>query len=162
MSFGLSLANSYEIVINETLDEWKINELINKQKNDLIRDDKKETVIDLKTKLMWQDNSEVIKNKRYWNDALKYCNDLTLDEYSDWRLPTRMELQSIVDRAKRDPAIKEGFKNVQTNNICYWSGSPTPAEKVSFIKACVSFMGGGVNFGYTSDNNLVRCVRDNR
>jgi hypothetical protein len=32
-----------------------------------------------------------------WDDALEYCNGLTLGSYDDWRLPDAHELQSIVD-----------------------------------------------------------------
>lgn len=35
-----------------------------------------------------------------WDDALEYCNGLTLGGYDDWRLPDAHELQSIVDYSR--------------------------------------------------------------
>ncbi len=32
-----------------------------------------------------------------WEEALAYCEGLTLGDHSDWRLPTIKELNSIVD-----------------------------------------------------------------
>ncbi|WP_437290887.1 DUF1566 domain-containing protein [Sorangium sp. So ce406] len=39
-----------------------------------------------------------------WDQAIRYCEDLTLGGHSDWRLPTRIEMTSIVDFT-RSPAI---------------------------------------------------------
>ncbi|WP_437785229.1 DUF1566 domain-containing protein [Sorangium sp. So ce1097] len=39
-----------------------------------------------------------------WDQAIRYCDDLTLGGHSDWRLPTRIEMTSIVDFTQ-SPAI---------------------------------------------------------
>lgn len=54
-----------------------------------------ETISDTATHLMWQksDNGNSIN----WNSALSYCENLSLADHSDWRLPNAKELQSIVD-----------------------------------------------------------------
>ena len=36
-----------------------------------------------------------------WKHAFEYCRDLELAGYSDWRLPSRSELESIVNHALR-------------------------------------------------------------
>ena len=75
------------------------------------RDDVNEIVIDNATNLMWQDNNEtktVLKrwitqtnyNAGNYNDtsgdtATTYCENLTLGGYSDWRVPTIKELETI-------------------------------------------------------------------
>jgi len=53
------------------------------------------TVTDNVTGLMWQ---QVVSTTTYnWAQALAYCPKLTLAGHSDWRLPSRIELVSIVD-----------------------------------------------------------------
>ena len=56
------------------------------------------TVNDSATDLLWQqgDSGEGM----IWEDALDYCESLTLAEQDDWRLPNAKELQSIVDYSR--------------------------------------------------------------
>lgn len=51
--------------------------------------------VDPSTGLMWaaKDNGEDIP----WRKAMKYCNNLRLGGYSDWKLPTVEELEGIYD-----------------------------------------------------------------
>ena len=63
-------------------------------------DNKNKTVSDKATGLMWQ--KEDSKSGMDWRNALKYCEELSLGGYNDWRLPNAKELQSIVDY-KRSP-----------------------------------------------------------
>lgn len=51
---------------------------------------------DPSTGLMWaaRDNGKDVS----WKGAVKYCRDLRLAGYSDWRLATRAELGAIYDR----------------------------------------------------------------
>lgn len=57
-------------------------------------DNSDETISDLATGLMWQQNDDVSIN---WEDAISQCETSTTAGYSDWRLPNVKELQSIVD-----------------------------------------------------------------
>ncbi len=60
------------------------------------------TITDNVTKLMWQqtDGGEMtIEN------AITYCNSLTLGGYSGWRLPTPMEAMSILNLQKNNPSM---------------------------------------------------------
>ena len=52
--------------------------------------------IDPSTGLMWarKDNGKDVR----WKGAVKYCRNLRLAGYSDWRLPTVPELGAIYDR----------------------------------------------------------------
>ena len=53
------------------------------------------TVTDNVTGLMWQ---QTVPTGTYtWAQAVAYCPTLTLADHSDWRLPSRIELVSIVD-----------------------------------------------------------------
>jgi hypothetical protein len=59
------------------------------------------------TGLMWtkQDNGSAMN---YWNDAKNYCTNLKLGGYSNWRLPSFDELQSIYDPSSASTMVYEG------------------------------------------------------
>jgi hypothetical protein len=82
------------------------------------RDNGDGTVSDLCTGLMWQ---KTMPGQYVWQDALKYCENLSLAGYTDWRLPNIKELQSIVDYSRGlsslDPVFEVSFS--------YWCWSST-------------------------------------
>jgi Protein of unknown function (DUF1566) len=55
------------------------------------------------TGLMWavKDNGRDVT----WHKAVKYCRDLRLAGYSDWRLANMAELQGIYDRTANAPGL---------------------------------------------------------
>lgn len=61
------------------------------------------SVCDRTTLLEWE--RAVSATLRSWTDAVAYCDSLSLEGASDWRLPTRIELLSIVDYTHKEPAI---------------------------------------------------------
>jgi len=77
------------------------------------------TVTDTDTGLMWQ--QDTAPNTYTWQQALSYCETLILGGYSDWRLPNRNELQSIVDYSRFNPAIDPIFNVALFPN--YWSST---------------------------------------
>ncbi len=115
-------------------------------------------VTDSQTGLQWQDNTEASTvTEKNWVEAIKYCENLTLDGYSDWRLPNVNELKSIIDRSKKDPAIVDGFTNVKSGY--YWSSTTTITHKrtawyVDFNIGYINNDGNKANVDY-----YVRCVR---
>ena len=115
-------------------------------------------VNDASTNLEWQDdysdNSDSIKYAT-WQSAIDYCETLTLDGKSDWRLPNLNELTSLVDDTKYNPAINEVFQNAGSNN--YWSStSYSDNNEDAWL---VYFSSGDQNFSNKYNNNYVRCVR---
>jgi len=86
------------------------------------------TISDLATGLMWQMSND--GDTKDWEEALDYCEDLTLAGYDDWRLPNAKELQSIVDYAK----------SVQTTG--------TPAIDDLFILSEMTDPDGNMNYGF--------------
>ena len=77
------------------------------------------TVTDTSTGLMWQQATAGATN---WNAAINYCEGLVLGGHSDWRLPNRNELQSLVDYSTYIPAIDAtAFPN--TTYSLYWSST---------------------------------------
>ena len=110
-------------------------------------------VTDNDTKLIWQDDNDIKSLK--WEESINYCENLALGGYSDWRLPNKNELLSIVDLNKYNPAIKDGFKN--TKNSRYWSSSSFAGN--SGYAWHVNFDSGYTYGNYKTDSCYVRCVR---
>ena len=81
------------------------------------------TVTDNLTGLMWTKSAN-IDGEKTWNDAIDWCNTLTHGGHSDWRLPNRRELLSLLDKEEYGPELPDGhpFTNVQ-NSDYYWSSS---------------------------------------
>ena len=74
-----------------------------------------------------------------------------------WRLPTRQELESILDLSRHDPAIDtERFPDTQSTY--YWTSTPCAWNKTSAVWF-VGFGSGGVHNGHRNDLACVRAVR---
>jgi hypothetical protein len=57
--------------------------------------------VDPATRLMWpaRDNGKAVT----WHTAMKYCRNMRLAGYTDWRQPTLDELASLIDKAPSSP-----------------------------------------------------------
>ena len=111
-------------------------------------------VSDSRTSLEWQDNNETNSTQRTWQNAIDYCEALSLDTYNDWRLPNINELKTLIDRNKKDPAIKGNlFKYVNSD---YWSSTSAVRYNSAWT---VGFYKGNVNDFDKDDSYYVRCVR---
>ncbi len=78
-------------------------------------------VFDINRNLIWQDNPEVMRNQSTFSEAKIYCKSLLLNGFSDWRVPTIKELQTIVDITKAKPAIYDQFRFIEPTS--YWSSN---------------------------------------
>jgi len=111
--------------------------------------------------LMWEDTKHT-REARDLNQtqALKYCKDLRLGDFDNWRLPTLDELISIVSGERGNDsksAIADGFVAIYPHNeLLYWTGD------LKGLKHGVVFFGGGEIWDTTSDSDKIsaRCVRD--
>ena len=114
------------------------------------------TVTDFNTGLMWQQSDDGIK--RQWQAAIDYCENLELPEggYTDWRLPDRRELVSIVDYSRYQPPIDPVFDSTLDT---FWSNS-TYAPHYNY-RWTVSFsQAGHVSYqNITIRSFCARCVR---
>lgn len=112
-------------------------------------------VTDSASGLEWQDNARVLQMT--WENAIVECEDLVLDGYSDWRLPSVNELKTIVDRSKANPAIVETFENSSWN--MYWSSTTVES---GYRSAWVIRFDIGDIMTQPKDNHrlITRCVRD--
>jgi len=85
-----------------------------------------ETVTDNLTGLMWTKNANLPNGTRTWQGALDYVASLNTSHYlgyTDWRLPNRKELFSLIDYSRYNPPlpVDHPFASVQTNY--YWSST---------------------------------------
>jgi hypothetical protein len=110
------------------------------------------TVTDTSTGLMWQ--QETPDGYKTWEQALSYCENLTLGGHTDWRLPTINELRSLVDYT-RNPAINTTFFPDAEDS---WS-STTDASHPNWAWVVDFWSGGDNDYDKSYDYSNVRCVR---
>jgi hypothetical protein len=82
-----------------------------------------DTVLDTSTALVWQ--RAAVRDSHTWDAAGGECHNLTLGGFApgSWRLPTKLELETLVDESLSDPAIDAtAFRNVEDTYL--WSSSP--------------------------------------
>jgi hypothetical protein len=94
---------------------------------------------------------------RIWQDAVDYCNGLVFAGQSDWRLPTRFELDSIVDYGRSFPAIDPLFS---CQASFYWSADVYAGDPV--YAWGIYFNDGGDHWLDKINTYYVRCVRTGR
>jgi hypothetical protein len=114
------------------------------------------TVTDLVSGLMWEKAPS--KTWFSWADAKTHCQDLRLGDYCDWRLPTRIELASILDYGTaKSPMVDPAHFEAESTG--YWTASPLVGEEG--VKAWwINFDQGLVIHDGSVDLALaVRCVR---
>jgi hypothetical protein len=120
---------------------------------------------------MWQDDPAVASVTKPWvtqanydaqdynntvgDTATTYCSELVMGGFEDWRLPTVVELQGIVNDGRYNPSIDEVFIN--TYNNYYWSS--TSHQSVPNTAWIVNFGYGYTFDGYKYYSTYVRCVR---
>lgn len=76
-------------------------------------------VRDGRTQLVWQD--AVAPSSLSWQDALAYCEALTRNGHSDWRLPSGKELMSLSSLSTNDNGTPLAFTNRLNTN--FWTSS---------------------------------------
>jgi hypothetical protein len=120
------------------------------------------TVRDVKTGLVWQQG--VSASQYVWADAKSYCNQQNQARLggfsSGWRLPSKLELESLVDRrvASPQPAIDLALFPATPAGE-FWTGTPYADDPGSAWD--VDFDGGYSSYGDDAMKATfwVRCVR---
>jgi hypothetical protein len=113
-------------------------------------------VLDRVTHLMWQ--RQVPVDTHDWEQATAYCACLRLAGHDDWRLPTRIELVSLVDYTRSFPAIDpQAFPD--TPSEWFWTSSIRADDPGS---AWFVYFENGYSHHHQKDEPTyrVRCVRD--
>jgi len=139
------------------------------------RDDAKEVVTDNVTGLMWQDDNNIVSkqwitsanyNAGNYSDtsgdtATTYCSNLTLGGYSNWRVPTLVELESIIDYSVLNLSIDSVFINTLAgyySSSTIVAGNPNVNGDEDFVWT-VHFTDGVDSLDIVDLYSVVRCVR---
>lgn len=110
------------------------------------------TVYDSSSSLLWQQTENA---RMSWEAATDRCEGLTLAGRSNWRLPTKEELLTLVDRTRTDPAVDIRYFP-KTKSTAYWT-STREKERIWGV----GFSDGEeFVFGGTDLALYVRCVAD--
>ncbi len=119
------------------------------------------TVTDTVTGLTWVAS---VPDRRFtWQEARNYCSCLSLGGQSDWRLPSQIELVSIIDFGASDPAIDTtAFPDTPKD----WTWTASPYTAVAGVQPWAVSFGTGMTTSYgegvpieTLVRNWTRCVR---
>ncbi|PKL52235.1 MAG: hypothetical protein CVV37_02295 [Nitrospira bacterium HGW-Nitrospira-1] len=110
------------------------------------------TVTDNNTFLIWQQG--IGNFYGIWDQANAYCMNLSIAGRSDWRLPSKNELASIVDYGKYNPALDASvFTHI--GSTYHWSSTQDSANAWS-----VSFGDGSIQYRPKYGNAAyAKCVR---
>lgn len=120
-------------------------------------DNRDATVSDTVTGLTWQQGEG---GRMKWGEALNYCENLSLGNQSDWRLPNVRELASLFDINGERPIDAQFFPQAEQNY--YWSSTSyarNPENKwiVNYFMPLV--VGTAADSDKDIRTNAVRCVR---
>jgi hypothetical protein len=132
----------------------------------------KGTVTDNNTGLVWQKQDDGIQYNWYQATGIvdptcnpagenykNVCNTLRTGDYTDWRLPTKKELITLVDYSFAQPGLtinRTYFPD--TKPFMYWSASTIPWDSIGAWN--VGFSYGDVMNSYRDHKMYVRCVRE--
>ena len=113
-------------------------------------------VTDAITGLIWQDDkgAGVFKS---WEDAKSICLALSLGGYTDWRMPTIEELETIIVYGKDNSSLDSIFN--PTYNT-YWSSTVSPSSSSDIW--ILNFYTGEDSWSSPKVQNSTRCVRGSK
>ncbi|HKP57095.1 MAG TPA: DUF1566 domain-containing protein [Polyangiales bacterium] len=129
-----------------------------------------DTLFDKVTSLRWQrelpavypkcsGNITAMGDSCKWEEAKVYCEELVLGGFTEWRLPSKIELESLLDLTRNGMAMPDALPALPaTPPSGFWSGSAYSLEKDRHWY--VDFREG---WSYHGSNEFeparVRCVR---
>lgn len=119
-------------------------------------DDTGQTATDLVTGLMWQRAASPARTS-IWSEARSYCASLTLGGHADWRLPTEIELVSLVDDSIVTPPTISPLAFPNTPAGYVWSSIPMAGSPDNAW--LVDFSTGSAYSADAAAPEYVRCVR---
>lgn len=124
-----------------------------------------DVVTDHNNRLLWEDSLTSKITNYHYSEIDAHCENLTLGEFTGWRVPTVKELISLVNIEEHDPAIDDTFVSTAYDKG-YWTSvaqSNGTASGSNEFKWNLSFKAGEVRRGGSTSesfNKYVRCVKD--
>ena len=113
----------------------------------------KDVVFDSATNLMWQ---KTPVSEKKWAEALEYCTSLEYAGYTDWRVPNKNELLTLVDYSKVGPA--SSFPEMISEE--FWSSTFQLTDYGGSEYAFTVHTGAGsISNRYFENDLSVLCVR---
>ena len=113
------------------------------------------------TGLIWEVKTAANRDSTYtWTGAFAYVDSLNASNFggfSDWRLPSRKELRSIVDHGRYNPSINTAYFT-NTKASYYWS-STTHASHTDYAWSMYFYYGSDYSHSPKSLIYYVRAVR---
>ncbi|WP_345992118.1 DUF1566 domain-containing protein [Sulfurimonas sp. HSL-1716] len=116
---------------------------------DLIRS--KNSVIDIKHHLQWQDTADMEENDAIWKMQKAHCQGLHLSGFNDWRLPTKEELSALA----KSKEAKKVFLHLSDH--LFWSGEENPQDDINAFT--VYMPNGYISSSDKCEKNHSLCVR---
>jgi hypothetical protein len=114
------------------------------------------TVVDKLTGIMWTKHGNLPGGQKTWQPALDYVAGMNSGSgtygYTDWRLPNRKELRSLIDYSTFKPALPQGHPFTNVQSYYYWSS--TTDAYMTDLASIVSMDSGLVNAIYKSNYYL--------
>ena len=120
----------------------------------------RETVVDRLTGLVWCRNANLAGFPLMWQEALDYIGRMNRSQslgYSDWRLPNRREMRSLISHQTKRPALPQDQPFTNIFNGWYWSS--TTATISPAHAWYVNVEGGRMFYGGKDQSFLVWPVR---
>jgi hypothetical protein len=118
-------------------------------------DEANDVVLDRVTGLTWQRAAG--PGTYVWAQAKLYCDNLSYGGQSDWRLPTRIELVSLLDYTKLGQPSIDADAFPETVAGRFWTASESSAYPQS--RWTVDFEGASTSFDEPLASHAARCVR---
>jgi hypothetical protein len=121
--------------------------------------DQGNTVTDNLTGLMWTRNANLPGGTKTWPQALDYVAGMNAGTYpnfgyTDWRLPNKIELNSLIDFSQSRPALPTGHPFISVASY-YWSSTSHAYHPDSAWYVIIG--GGGADYHGKSSTSSYYC-----
>jgi hypothetical protein len=110
-----------------------------------------DVAVDTATGLMWTTDASLSEFPIPWSDALDFVKELNHTRhcgFTDWKLPNRKELFSLMSHEAINPSLPPGHPFVNVFNSYYWTSTscarlPDQASQIAILHTA-SLVAGGV------------------